>query len=121
MEHVLFNYVVDGVVVEGPMPYAEVLQRTGLKDTVGFAAAGYEEHFEPQPVIEITQQQYLTAVRAQRDYQLQQSDWTQMPDTPLTTEQKTLWADYRQALRDLPSANPNIESLDLVVWPTAPA
>lgn len=33
---------------------------------------------------------------------LQQSDWTQLPDVPLTEEQKTAWATYRQALRDLP-------------------
>jgi hypothetical protein len=121
MNHVLFNYVVDGVVVDGPMPYQTVLARTGLKDTVGFTAAGYMEHFEPQPVIEITQQQFLTALRAQRDFRLQQSDWTQMPDTPLDAELKALWSEYRQALRDMPAANPNIVSLDDIVWPQAPA
>lgn len=120
MNHVLFNYVVDGVVVDGPMSYQTVLARTGLKDTVGMTEAGYLEYFEPQPVIEITQQQYLTAVRAQRDWRLKESDWTQMPDTALSDESKALWADYRQALRNLPAANPNIESLDLVVWPSIP-
>lgn len=120
MNHVLFNYVVDGVIVDGPMSYQTVLARTGLKDTVGMTEAGYLEYFEPQSVIEITQQQYLTAVRAQRDCRLKESDWTQMPDTALSDESKALWADYRQALRNLPAANPNIESLDLVVWPSVP-
>jgi hypothetical protein len=31
---------------------------------------------------------------------LQASDWSQLPDVPLTTEQKQAWAEYRQELRD---------------------
>ena len=41
-----------------------------------------------------------TAVRKQRDGLLTQSDWTQLPDAPVD---RTEWAAYRQALRDLPS------------------
>ena len=37
-----------------------------------------------------------------RNRRLQDSDWTQMPDSPLTDTKKTEWATYRQALRDLP-------------------
>jgi hypothetical protein len=33
---------------------------------------------------------------------LKDSDWTQMPDVPLSKEKKKEWKDYRQALRDLP-------------------
>jgi hypothetical protein len=33
---------------------------------------------------------------------LRDSDWTQMPDVPLSKEKKKEWKDYRQALRDLP-------------------
>ncbi|NOU53094.1 hypothetical protein HG263_21575 [Pseudoalteromonas sp. JBTF-M23] len=56
-------------------------------------------------------------LREIRDGELKNSDWTQMPDTPLTTEQKQAWADYRQALRDLPNSN---DDPTLAVWPTAP-
>jgi len=42
-------------------------------------------------------------MRAQRDACLVASDWTQMPDSPLTDEQRQAWATYRQALRDFPS------------------
>jgi len=42
-------------------------------------------------------------LRRRRDNLLSASDWTQMPDSPLTAEQKTAWATYRQQLRDLPS------------------
>ena len=49
------------------------------------------------------------------------SDWTQFPDSPLTTEKKAEWATYRQALRDIPAQYPNILSLDEVTWPLAPS
>lgn len=102
MNHVLFNQVVDGVVVDGPMPYQTVVTRTGFTDTVSFAEAGYVEHFEPQPEIIITQQQHLVAVRARRDNLLEQSDWTQRPDNNLSAEEKAKWEVYRQLLRDVP-------------------
>ena len=42
-------------------------------------------------------------MRAQRDRFLADSDWTQMPDSPLTVEKRQAWATYRQALRDFPA------------------
>lgn len=53
-------------------------------------------------------------VRAKRDRLIAATDWTQLPDVPLTT--KEVWANYRQALRDVTlQADPfNI------VWPVAP-
>ena len=41
------------------------------------------------------------AIREERKILLIESDWTQMPDSPLTEEQKAEWATYRQALRDM--------------------
>jgi hypothetical protein len=60
----------------------------------------------------------MQSLRSQRDALLAQSDWTQMPDIPLTDAKKQEWATYRQALRDLPAnttdpANPT--------WPTQPS
>jgi len=37
--------------------------------------------------------------RTQRDALLSESDWTQVPDAPVD---QAAWAEYRQALRDLP-------------------
>lgn len=47
-------------------------------------------------------------VRAQRDRLLSDSDWTQVLDAPVD---RTAWATYRQALRDLPNAEgfPDVE------------
>ena len=58
--------------------------------------------------------------RANRNARLQKSDWTQFPDSPLTTEKKAEWMTYRQALRDVPSNNANVTSLDDIIWPTKP-
>ena len=47
------------------------------------------------------------------------SDWTQMNDSPLTNEQKTAWATYRQELRGISDLDswPNLGDDD---WPVAP-
>ena len=54
------------------------------------------------------------SVRASRDDKLKSTDWTQVSDAPVD---KTVWATYRQALRDLPSAAGFPWSME---WPTEP-
>ena len=56
-------------------------------------------------------------IRRERNIKLQESDWTQLPDAPLTTEQKTQWGTYRQALRDL-TEQEGFPST--IVWPQSP-
>lgn len=63
----------------------------------------------------------LAEIRALRSDLLFDSDWTQMPDSPLTAEQKTEWQLYRQKLRDLPADYAHVTSIDDVVWPTLPS
>lgn len=56
-------------------------------------------------------------VKAKRNTLLSASDWTQLPNGPLTSEKQQAWATYRQALRDItnqPGYPTNVE------WPTAP-
>ncbi len=65
----------------------------------------------------MTYTEALQALRKVRGLKLQDSDWTQVPDSPLTPEKKEEWRLYRQALRDFPEtcedpANPE--------WPTPP-
>lgn len=57
----------------------------------------------------------LASLRSLRDAFLAQSDWTQMPD--VTGIDKQAWADYRQALRDLPANTVDPEN---PVWPEPP-
>jgi hypothetical protein len=55
-------------------------------------------------------------IRNQRNLLLSESDWTQLPDSPLTPEKKTEWSSYRQQLRDVTSQlDPNN-----IIWPTKP-
>lgn len=56
-------------------------------------------------------------IRAHRDALLLESDWTQMPDSPLSSEGKALWLAYRQRLRDLPNV---YATPDDVAWPIKP-
>lgn len=57
-------------------------------------------------------------LRDTRDILLQSSDWTQVSDVPLTDEQKQAWANYRNALRQLPS---NTADPRNPTWPTKPS
>ena len=71
----------------------------------------------------ITQQNKTQAQLDLRNYRgamSDSSDWTQTPDSPLSDTKKQEWQTYRQALRDLPAAYTDIESVDEVTWPTAP-
>ena len=63
---------------------------------------------EPEPVAP------EVSVRAERDGLLLTSDWTQVYDS---TVDKSLWATYRQLLRDVPSQEgfPNT-----ITWPVKP-
>ena len=117
---VLYNYVVDGVVIEEQIPYPQVLQRTGLKDQVGLTEAGYVEYMAPVVEPEVTAEMVAMGVRNKRLHLLEESDWTVMPDSPLTTAKKNEWKTYRQALRDLPADNLDLTDAREAVVPTAP-
>jgi len=49
---------------------------------------------------------------------LSATDWTQAADSPLSSDKKTEWATYRQALRDLPTEYPDSQR---ITWPTEPS
>jgi hypothetical protein len=57
--------------------------------------------------------------RVTRNKLLADSDWTQINDSPLSNEDKTAWATYRQELRGLTDLDawPNLADDD---WPVAP-
>ena len=53
------------------------------------------------PIVEnATDEQKWDFLRLHRDKLLAASDWTQLPDAPVNAAS---WANYRQALRDLPA------------------
>jgi hypothetical protein len=60
-------------------------------------------------------EQQFDYVRAVRNAELAATDWTQVADSQAN---KTAWATYRQALRDLPASNKDPKK---IVFPTRPA
>ena len=99
--------VIDDVTLSVPLDpgnrhYAEIMRQV---------EAG-ELTIEPDPGP--TTEQLAAQVRGERDRLLANSDWTQVPDAPVDS---TAWADYRQALRDVPqqAGFPND-----VTWPEQP-
>jgi hypothetical protein len=58
-----------------------------------------------------------SSVRYERDELLAQSDWTQMPDSPLSSTIKQSWFDYRIGLRDITKQSGFPTD---ITWPTAP-
>lgn len=57
-----------------------------------------------------------TIVIQDRNYRLWISDWSQLPDVPLTPEQVQEWRMYRQQLRDITQQTDPFH----IVWPTPP-
>ena len=63
-----------------------------------------------------TNEQKWEQIRMWRNTELSQTDWTQLVDSPVD---KSAWAEYRQALRDLPSSNEDVTKIDLPIKPLA--
>lgn len=92
-----------------------------LDDGTSYVAGAYPydryEFINGEPVEKTVNVDLLEQVRMIRNSILSSSDWTQLPDANVD---KQAWADYRQALRDLPSQYPNLNDISEVVWPEQP-
>lgn len=73
---------------------------------------------QTEDVLALDRMKALLTVRAERKRRLFESDWTQIPDAPLSAEQRAAWQTYRQALRDLPETTENPADVD---WPVPPS
>ena len=73
----------------------------------------------PQP-LSAAPERITAEIRLRRDALLTQTDWTQVSDCPLPAEVVADFKQYRQQLRDLPSASSAVASIDDVVFPTPP-
>ena len=64
---------------------------------------------------------FVRQLKIRRNALLKESDWTQIPDSPLTTEQQAVWATYRQELRDITDNLIGSETtIEDAPWPSAP-
>lgn len=56
-------------------------------------------------------------IRIRRNSLLSASDWTQLPDNQLSTQDRERWSEYRQTLRDITES---FSDPDDVIWPRLP-
>ena len=68
-------------------------------------------------VVSITPSTVDTELRELRNAMLKDTDWTQMPDAPLSDDKKEQYRIYRQKLRDLPAQFYDIINLEDVTFP----
>lgn len=106
-------------ILEGPQPTTTPYQyvvRSGPTEIKGqwyWVYTAYDMDAEQKEYV--TQQQW-NAVIATRDSLLQQSDYTQLPDVPLSPVEKQEWATYRQQLRDITNQPDPFN----IIWPVPP-
>lgn len=75
---------------------------------------------KPEPTDAEKTEAAIAELKRIRQSLLADSDWTQVPDSPFTAEQRREWQMYRQDLRDLPEGFAHVTSIDDVVFPDPP-
>ena len=101
------NAVINGITMSVPLDpgnrhYAEILRQVDAGELT----------IEPDPGP--TMEQIAAQVRGERDRLLAETDWTQVADAPVDAQ---AYADYRQALRDVPQQSGFPGDID---WPSKP-
>ena len=61
-----------------------------------------------------TNEQKWDQIKLWRNAELKATDWTQLPDAPTDKE---AWAEYRQALRDLPAQGGLADDVEFPIKP----
>jgi hypothetical protein len=124
-----WDFVEDDVRAAGYAPVAESIRvftngEGHIEIFIGEITKGEDGSFTQQWIVsEIQdhekQSRFLDRTRLNL---LSQSDWTQLPDSPLSEEAKAAWAEYRQALRDMPKGIDwsTISHQDQIVYPLTP-
>jgi hypothetical protein len=59
-------------------------------------------------------------LRAKRNKDLQDSDWTQLPDTTLTNVQRQAWMQFRTELRNITDGLTTVEQVNNIDYPDKP-
>jgi hypothetical protein len=76
---------------------------------------GHPQKIDDEEIEAAQIEEAWSLLRMTRDSYLAASDWTQVPDAPVD---QAAWAEYRQALRDLPANTTDPRNPD---WPALPA
>ena len=64
--------------------------------------------------------QSLSDLREDRNRLLQECDWIELNNAPLTSNKKTEWQTYRTKLRDITNGLDTVDKVKAITWPTKP-
>ena len=62
----------------------------------------------------------MADLRARRNKDLQDSDWTKLPDNTLTSEQRNAWMQFRTELRNITDGLTTVEQVNNIDYPDKP-
>ena len=83
--------------------------------TTPISKADIEAQF---PIVEFDMA--MEDLRAKRNKDLQDSDWTQLPDNTLTSEQRNAWMQFRTELRNITDGLTTVEQVNNIDYPDKP-
>ena len=115
--------------IESQLQDGESYLEGSIDDSAYYIENGSAVEIPPQPnqysIFDFVTKQWvedqnsaLAYVLPKRQKLLYASDWTQIPNGPLTVEQQAAWATYRQELRDITAQTGYPFN---VIWPIPPA
>jgi len=93
----------------------DINQITWLNGTTPISVADIKAQF---PIVEFDMA--MEGLRAKRNKDLQDSDWTQLPDNTLTSEQRNAWMQFRTELRNITNGLTTVEQVKNVDYPDKP-
>ena len=97
-------------------PYIELSESEWKEALTGNYKVINGAHTYVAPPDNLEELKAYSILRSERNALLSYSDWTQIPDAPLSAEKKQEWADYRQQLRGLPDT----VDINNIVYPQKP-
>ncbi len=110
--YILYNKISGDIVATGSCPNGEELNRAAGGHDVMIMPAGFNHHefrsghykVRNGEIVETnTAVLDMVGLRHVRNNLLEKTDWTQLPDAPLSDQDRLAFRDYRQKLRDLPA------------------
>jgi hypothetical protein len=91
-----------------------IIDETGIQKEVDFTPEEIKEHEERKKIWEDGLfDKTLNKLRLVRNDLLLKSDWTDLPNAPLTDEKKIEWQSYRTELRDLTNELDTVEKIEI--------
>ena len=88
-----------------------------LRDMTAEEQAAYDAR-QVTPLSALNQS--LSDLRENRNKLLQECDWIELNNAPLTSNKKTEWQTYRTKLRDITNGLDTVDKVKAVTWPTKP-